>query len=127
MSTTWSGPRHEHDHSIFTIFPVEIGGEVVSWAGYRECACGHRVPAAGAEVPVPRIGDNPYADYAEMPPRLQRLRGPLTPEADQKAYDKHLGPRPGPDSDNRKPGSWLRGGAIPLAGLAALLFTTRLC
>jgi hypothetical protein len=60
MSSTWSGPRHGHEHSILIIFPLEIGGKVVSRADYRECACGHRVPAAVTEVPVPRIGDTPY-------------------------------------------------------------------
>jgi hypothetical protein len=52
MSSTWSGPRHGHEHSILIIFPVEISGKVVSRADYRECACGHRVPAAVTEVPV---------------------------------------------------------------------------
>jgi hypothetical protein len=61
VSTTWSGRRHEHDHSVLTTFPVAIGGQVVSRASYRECACGDRVPDVVTEIPSPRIGD-PYAD-----------------------------------------------------------------
>jgi len=95
VGTTWSGSRHEHDHAILATFPVEIGVKTVSWSGYRRCACGHRVPAAVAAVPAPRIGDRPYADYAAMPPRPQRLRGTLR--------------------------SWLRGGVIALAWLAVWL------
>jgi hypothetical protein len=124
VSTTWSGRRHEHDHSILTTFSVEIGGKGVSRVGYRECACGHRVLAVVTEVPAPRIGDKPYA---EMPPRFQQLRRPLTLRADQKAYDKHLGPRRGPNGNSPRLRFWLRGGAIPPARLAALLFTARLC
>jgi hypothetical protein len=82
------------------------------------------VLAVVTEVPAPRIGDKPHAEYAEMPPRLQQLRGPLTLRADQKAYDKHLGPRRRPNGDSRKLRFWLRGDAIPLA---PLLFTARLC
>ena len=121
MSTTWSGRRHEHDYSILSTFAVEIGGKGMSRVGYRECACGHRVLAVVTEVPAPRIGDKPYA---EMPPRFQQLRRPLTLRADQKAYDKHLGPRRRPNGDSRKLRFWLRGDAIPLA---PLLFTARLC
>jgi hypothetical protein len=49
------------------------------------------------ELICPGCGDNPYVDNAEIPPRLQRLRGPLTLEAALEAYDKHLGPLPGPN------------------------------
>jgi hypothetical protein len=52
------------------------------------------------ELICPGCGDNPYVDYAEVPPRLQRLRGPLTLEAALEAYDKHLGPLPGPNGDS---------------------------
>ena len=58
MSSTWSGPGHEHDYSILTAFPVKTGGAVVSWTDYRECACGDRVPAAVTEISVPRFGDD---------------------------------------------------------------------
>jgi hypothetical protein len=37
--------------------PVTTGEAVRSWTDYRECQCGHRVPAAVTEVSIPRIGD----------------------------------------------------------------------
>jgi len=52
------------------------------------------------ELICPGCGDNPYVDYSEVPPRLQWLRGPRTLEAALKAYDKHLGPLPGPNGDS---------------------------
>ena len=52
------------------------------------------------ELICPGCGDNPYVDYSEVPPWLQRLRGPLTLEAALEAYDKHLGPLPGPRGDS---------------------------
>ncbi len=52
------------------------------------------------EFICPGCGDNPYVDYAEIPPRLQWLRGPLTLEAALEAYDKHLAPLSGPDGDS---------------------------
>jgi hypothetical protein len=52
------------------------------------------------ELICPGCGDNPYVDYSEVPPQLQRLRGPLTLEAALEAYDKHLGPLPGPNGDS---------------------------
>jgi len=36
-------------------------------------------------------GDHPYLDYSEIPPRLQRIRGPYTMKAGLAAYEKHLG------------------------------------
>src|SRR5271169_176933 len=48
------------------------------------------------ELICPGCGDNPYVDYADIPSQLQWLRGPLTLEAALEAYDKHLGPFPGP-------------------------------
>ena len=56
--------------------------------------------SAAFELICPGCGDNPYVDYSEVPSRLQRLRGPLTLEAALEAYDKHLGPLPGPDGDS---------------------------
>jgi hypothetical protein len=44
------------------------------------------------ELICPGCGDHPYLDYSEVPPRLQRLRGPRTLEAALAVYDKHLGP-----------------------------------
>ena len=52
------------------------------------------------ELICPGCGDNPYVDYSEVPPQLQRLRGPHTLEAALEAYDKHLGPLPGPNGDS---------------------------
>jgi hypothetical protein len=48
------------------------------------------------EFICPGCGDNPYVDYAEIPPRLQWLRGPRTLQAALETYDEHLGPLPGP-------------------------------
>jgi hypothetical protein len=52
------------------------------------------------ELICPGCGDNPYVDYSEVPSRLQWLRGPRTLEAALKAYDRHLGPFPGPNGDS---------------------------
>ena len=52
------------------------------------------------ELICPGCGDNPYVDYSEVPPQLQRLRGPRTLQAALEAYDKHLGPLPGPNGDS---------------------------
>jgi hypothetical protein len=52
------------------------------------------------ELICPGCGDNPYVDYSEVSPQLQRLRGPLTLEAALEAYDKHLMPPPGPNGDS---------------------------
>jgi hypothetical protein len=52
------------------------------------------------ELICPGCGDNPYVDYSEIPPRLQWLRGPRTLQAALDAYDKHLGPFPGPNGDS---------------------------
>ena len=48
------------------------------------------------ELMCPGCGDHPYLDYSEISPRLQRLRGPRTLQRAVAAYDKHLGPLPGP-------------------------------
>jgi hypothetical protein len=48
------------------------------------------------ELICPSCGDHPYLDYSEIPPRLQRLRGPRSLEAALAAYDHHLGPLPCP-------------------------------
>jgi hypothetical protein len=52
------------------------------------------------EFICPSCGDNPYVDYSEIPPRLQRLRGPHVLQAALEAYDEHLGPLPGPNGDS---------------------------
>ncbi len=51
------------------------------------------------ELICPGCGDHPYLDYAEIPPRLQWLRGPRRLQAALAAYDKHLGLLPGPNGD----------------------------
>jgi len=43
------------------------------------------------EVICPGCGDHPYLDYSEVPPRLQRLRGPRPQRAALAAYHQHLG------------------------------------
>jgi hypothetical protein len=40
-----------------------------------------------------QCGDHPYLDFAEISPRLQRIRGPYTIEAGLAAYEQHLGLR----------------------------------
>ena len=55
---------------------------------------------AAFELICPGCGDNPYVDYSEIPPQLQRLRGPRTLQAALEAYDKHLGPLPGLNGDS---------------------------
>jgi hypothetical protein len=36
-------------------------------------------------------GDHPYVDYRDIPPRLQRIRGPYPMDAGLKAYEDHTG------------------------------------
>lgn len=48
------------------------------------------------ELICPGCGDHPYLDYSEIPPRMQRIRGPYTLEAALAAYEEHLGVVPGP-------------------------------
>ena len=43
------------------------------------------------ELICPSCGDHPYLDYSEVPPRLQRLRGPRALEHGLAAYHEHLG------------------------------------
>ncbi len=52
------------------------------------------------ELICPACGDHPYLDYSQITPRLQWLRGPHTLQAALAAYDKHLGPLPGPNGDS---------------------------
>jgi hypothetical protein len=80
-------------------------------SGHGKTAFVRRQPAriAGARVQggytdpfeliCPDCGDNPQVDYSEVSPQLQWLRGPFTLEAALEAYDKHLGPLPGPNGD----------------------------
>jgi hypothetical protein len=43
------------------------------------------------ELICPSCGDQPYLNYSEIPPRLQRLRGPRPLEEALAAYHRHLG------------------------------------
>jgi hypothetical protein len=43
------------------------------------------------EVICRDCGDHPYLRYSEIPPRLQRIRGPYTLAAGVAAYARHLG------------------------------------
>jgi hypothetical protein len=75
------------------------------------------------EFICPGCGDNPYVDYSEIPPQLQWLRGPRTLEAALEAYDKHLGPLPGPNGDSAGslgPG-YAEACGMPAVGLACEL------
>ncbi len=45
-----------------------------------------------------QCGDHPYLDYAEIPPRMQRVRGPYTLQAGLAAHAEHLGLAPRPDT-----------------------------
>jgi hypothetical protein len=49
------------------------------------------------ELICPSCGDHPYLDYSEIPPRLQRIRGPYPLQAGLAAYEAHIGLVPGPD------------------------------
>jgi len=42
-----------------------------------------------------RCGGDPYLAYSQIPPWLQRIRGPHAVEAGLAAYEKHLGPGTG--------------------------------
>lgn len=57
------------------------------------------------ELICPSCGDHPYLDYSEVPPRLQRLRGPRTLEAVLAVYHEHLGPCC-PDEDSAGSSAW---------------------
>lgn len=43
------------------------------------------------ELICPSCGDHPHLDYSQLPPRLQRLRGPRGLEAALAACHKHPG------------------------------------
>ena len=43
------------------------------------------------ELVCPGCGDDPDQDYSEVPPRLQRLRGPRSLQEGLAAYCRHLG------------------------------------
>jgi hypothetical protein len=43
------------------------------------------------EIICCECGDNPYLAYAQVSPRLQKIRGPYAIAAGLAAYEKHLG------------------------------------
>ena len=43
------------------------------------------------ELVCGQCGDHPYLNYSEVPPRLQRIRGPYTLKAGLTAYENHVG------------------------------------
>lgn len=51
------------------------------------------------ELICPSCGDHPYVDYTEVPPQLQRLRGPRALQEALAAYHKHIGQSPDPDGN----------------------------
>jgi hypothetical protein len=75
--------------------PVDQNGEIARWFLRRQPAriVGGRVQGGwtGAfELICCDCGDNPYLDYSEVSPRLQRLRGPYTLPEGAATYQEHL-------------------------------------
>jgi len=60
--------------------------QLVWMADERKARC-----TGAYEVICCDCGDHPYLDYSEIPPRLQRIRGPYTLGAGVAAYAEHLG------------------------------------
>lgn len=56
--------------------------------GRAEGGCTNRF-----EIICPDCGDHPRLEYAEVGPRLQRLRGPYTLNEGLAAYERHIGAR----------------------------------
>jgi hypothetical protein len=52
------------------------------------------------ELICPSCGDNPYLDFVDVPPQLQRLRGSYVLAAAVAAYEEHLGLSSCPDDDS---------------------------
>jgi hypothetical protein len=48
------------------------------------------------EIVCCECGDDPDLDYREVPPELQRIRGPYPIAAGITAYEKHAAQHPGP-------------------------------
>jgi hypothetical protein len=75
--------------------PVDQNGEIARWFLRRQPA---RIVGGGVqggwtgafELICCDCGDNPYLDYSEISPRLQRLRGPYTLPEGVAAYQEHL-------------------------------------
>jgi hypothetical protein len=75
--------------------PVDQNGEIARWFLRRQPV---RIVAGRAqdgwtgafELICCDCGDNPYLDYSEISPRLQRLRGPYTLLDGAATYQEHL-------------------------------------
>jgi anti-sigma regulatory factor (Ser/Thr protein kinase) len=65
------------------------------------------------ELICPSCGDHPYVDYAEVPPRLQQIRGPYTMSQGLAAYAEHLGLPSAPQDQGKRHSS--NGAARPLS------------
>ena len=50
-----------------------------------------QVEGGAFELICCECGDNPYLDYSQISPRLQRIRGPYTIAEGLAAYERHLG------------------------------------
>jgi hypothetical protein len=75
--------------------PVDQNGEIARWFLRRQPVriVAGRVQGGwtGAfELICCDCGDNPYLDYSEISPRLQRLRGPYTLPEGAATYQGHL-------------------------------------
>jgi DNA-binding CsgD family transcriptional regulator len=64
----------------------------LAWSGPERMAR----PTGVFEIICCECGDHPYLDYAEISPRLQRIRGPYTLAAGVAAFAEHVGLAPGP-------------------------------
>lgn len=88
--------RGPHDQGLTTPPPAGHPGHGCTATLRRRPARTIEGPADGGyasafELICCECGDHPYLDYSEIPPRLQRIRGPYTMRAGLAAYEKHLG------------------------------------
>jgi hypothetical protein len=75
--------------------PVDQNGEIARWFLRRQPVriVAGRVQGgwtSAFELICCDCGDNPYLDYSEISPRLQRLRGPYTLPEGAATYQEHL-------------------------------------
>ena len=93
---TLPASRGPHDQGLTTLPPAGQPGHGCTASLRRQpahivkgpVACGY---TGAFELICYECGDHPYLDYSEIPPRLQRIRGPYTMRAGLAAYEKHLG------------------------------------
>jgi hypothetical protein len=104
-------PRHRRDAwlrigpQVFLSFPLP------GQPGHGQTAFLRRRPArivdgrreggytSEYELICPSCGDHPYLDFVDVPPQLQRLRGPYLLEAALAAYEEHIGPVSRPEEN----------------------------